>query len=80
MHLQRRCLAYFKNLLLFWPSRRPLLSLATFCNSNERQNEKKKADKQTVVKKNQAVKSDTIEQLSMINSHPGQPTNKLEIG
>ena len=26
------------------------------------------------------VKSDTIEQLSMIYSHPGQPTNKLEIG
>lgn len=41
---------------------------------------KKKADKQTIVKKNQVVKSDTIEQLSMVYSHPGQPTNKLEIG
>lgn len=79
MHPQRCCLAYFKNLLLFLPSRRPLLSLTTFCNSNERQNEKKKANKQTVFKKNQVVKSDTIEQLSMIHSHPGQPTNKLEI-
>ena len=79
MHPQRCCLAYFKNLLLFLPSRRPLLSLTTFCNSNERQNEKTKADKQTIIQKNQVVKSDTIEQLSMIYSHPGQPTNKLEI-
>lgn len=79
MHPQRYCLAHFKNLLPFLPSRRPLLSLTTFCNSNERQNEKTKADKQTIIQKNQVVKSDTIEQLSMIYSHPGQSTNKLEI-
>lgn len=79
MHPQRYCLAHFKNLLPFLPSRRPLLSLTTFCNSNERQNEKTKADKQKIIQKNQVVKSDTIEQLSMIYSHPGQSTNKLEI-
>ena len=41
---------------------------------------KKQTNKQTVFKKNQVVKSDTIEKLSMVYSHPGQPTNKLEIG
>ena len=40
----------------------------------------KQTNKQTVFKKKQVVKSDTIEQLSMVYSHPGQPTNKLEIG
>ena len=69
----------FQKPIAFLPSRRPLLSLTTFCNSNERQNEKTKADKQKIIQKNQVVKSDTIEQLSMIYSHPGQPTNKLEI-
>ena len=40
----------------------------------------KQTNKQTVFKKKQVVKSDTIEQLSMVYSHSGQPTNKLEIG
>ena len=40
----------------------------------------KQTNKQTVFKKKQVVKLDTIEQLSMVYSHPGQPTNKLEIG
>ena len=47
---------------------------------NGKTKKKKKADKQTILNKNQVVKSDTIEQLSMIYSHPGQPTNKLEMG
>ena len=48
--------------------------------NDKRKKKSKQTNKQTVFKKKQVVKSDTIEQLSMVYSHPGQPTNKLEIG